>query len=62
MEDLMLGPARFSRDPFEGKGAYRTRIRVQIQSAIALVIALAACGLTAAMWFGALAPAFEYAF
>ena len=55
----MISRAPFGRDPFEGTAAYRTRIRVKIEGAIALAMAIAACGLTAVMWIRALAPAFE---
>lgn len=50
---------RRSRDPFwgdEGSGAKRTRRRVKAESAIAIVLAIAACGLIGAMWLRALAP------
>ncbi|HEY7523601.1 MAG TPA: hypothetical protein VH720_08080 [Candidatus Limnocylindrales bacterium] len=55
----MISRSYFARDPFEGTAAYRTRIRCEIQGAIALVLAIAACGLTAVMWIRALTPAFE---
>ncbi len=58
----MIGLARLNRDPFEGTAARRTRIRVQIESTIALVLALIACGLTAATWLRLLGPALERAF
>ena len=40
------------RDPFwdDGKGARRHRLRLRIEGVIALALAIAACGLTAAMW------------
>jgi hypothetical protein len=40
------------RDPFwdDGKGARRRHLRVRLQGVIALALAIAACGLTAAMW------------
>jgi len=39
-------------DPFwdDGKGARRRNRRVRAESAVALTLAIAACGLTAAMW------------
>jgi hypothetical protein len=39
-------------DPFwdDGKGARRRNRRVRVEAAIALMLAIAACGLTAAMW------------
>jgi hypothetical protein len=50
---------RRHRDPWwgdEGKGAKRTRRRTQLESILALGIAIAACGLTAALWLRQLAP------
>lgn len=44
------------RDPFEGRGARRTYLRVRIESSIAFALAMAACGLTAALWLKALGP------
>ena len=44
------------RDPFEGQGARRTQRRLRIEGFIALTLAIAACGLTAALWLRALAP------
>ena len=40
------------RDPHwdDGKGARRRNLRVHIESVLAVSLALAACGLTAAMW------------
>jgi hypothetical protein len=40
------------RDPFwdDGKGARRRNLRVRIESIVAVTLAVAACGLTAAMW------------
>lgn len=40
------------RDPYwdDGKGARRRNLRVRIESVLAVSLALAACGLTAAMW------------
>ena len=40
------------RDPFwdDGKSARRRNLRVRIESVVAVTLALAACGLTAAMW------------
>lgn len=40
------------RDPFweDGKGARRRNLRVRIEGIVALALAIAACGLTAAMW------------
>jgi hypothetical protein len=46
------------RDPFwdDGKGARRTHRRVRFEGMVAFALAIAACGLTAAMWLLALAP------
>jgi hypothetical protein len=40
------------RDPFwdDGKAARRRNLRVRVEGALALTLAIAACGLTAAMW------------
>jgi hypothetical protein len=40
------------RDPFwdDGKGARRHHLRLRIEGFIALALAIAACGLTTAMW------------
>ena len=53
---MMVGRLRGARDPFEGKGARRTYRRLRIEGIIALMIAITACGLTAAMWLQELAP------
>ncbi len=45
------------RDPFEGRGVQRRQLRLRIEGILALGMAIAACGLTAAMWFKFLAPA-----
>jgi hypothetical protein len=54
----MIGRLRHTRDPFwdDGKGARKTQRRLQVESFIALAIAIAACGLTAALWLQTLAP------
>jgi hypothetical protein len=57
----MFSVPRLRRDPFEGTAAYRTRIRVQLEGAIALTLAVAACGLTGAMWLRVLGPVLEQA-
>ena len=44
------------RDPFEGRGARRRRMRLQVEGTIAIVLAMVACGLAAAMWLRTLAP------
>jgi hypothetical protein len=46
------------RDPYwdDGKGARRRQLRLRIEGLLALALALAACGLTAAMWARQLLP------
>jgi hypothetical protein len=46
----------FRRDPFEGTGAQRRDLRLTIEGLIALAMSVTACGLTAALWFRAVAP------
>ncbi len=45
-----------SRDPFEGRGAIRTQRRVRLEGLLALGMAIAACGMAAALWLRTLAP------
>ncbi len=52
----MIGRHGIPRDPFEGKGARRTHIRLRLEGAVALAMAIGACGLTAAVWLRTLAP------
>jgi hypothetical protein len=52
MIDRLIGQG----DPFEGRGARRTRLRLKIEGVIAFMLAVAACGLAAAMWLKTLAP------
>jgi hypothetical protein len=58
----MLGRAQIPRDPFEGSGAHRKHLRLRAEGVIAISLAIAACGLTAAMWFKALLPVFDRVF
>ena len=46
------------RDPYwdDGKGARRRHLRLRIEGLIALALAIAACGLTAAMWLRQILP------
>jgi hypothetical protein len=46
------------RDPFwdDGKGARRRNRRVRFEGALAFALAIAACGLTAAMWLRQVLP------
>lgn len=53
---MIIGRLRGTADPFEGRGARRTHLRLRIEGALALAIAIAACGITLAMWLRALAP------
>lgn len=55
-EPMMIGQIGSLRDPFEGRGARRTRIRLRIEGFIALALAIVACGLTIALWLRTLAP------
>jgi fructose-1,6-bisphosphatase/inositol monophosphatase family enzyme len=55
----MLGRTHIPRDPFEGSGAHRKRLRLRVEGAMALSLAIAACGITAAVWFRTLAPLVE---
>lgn len=50
--------ARFLRpgDPFEGRAARRKALRLRIEGLLALGMAIAACGLTAAVWIQLLSP------
>lgn len=48
-----LGSPRYS---FEGKAARRTHLRLRVEGLIAIVLAIVACGLTAALWLQTLAP------
>ncbi|HET9084746.1 MAG TPA: hypothetical protein VFN41_10130 [Candidatus Limnocylindrales bacterium] len=45
-------------DPYwdDGKGARRRNRRVRLESVVALMLAIAACGLTAAMWLRQVLP------
>ena len=62
LEDPMIGRTQIPRDPFEGSGAYRKRLRLRTEGVIAVSLAIAACGLTAAMWFKTLLPVFDRVF
>jgi hypothetical protein len=58
---MMHFGGRAGRDPFwdDGVGAKKTRIRKRAVTIAALGAAIAACGLTAAVWIRELAPAAE---
>lgn len=51
----MLGRG-LRRDPFEGTGAYRRRLRLQFEGLVALALAIVACGVAAALWIQTIAP------
>jgi hypothetical protein len=46
------------RDPFwdDGRGARRRQLRLRLEGVVAFLLALTACGLTAAMWLRELLP------
>jgi len=52
----MIGRHAGSRDPFEGRGARRRQLRLRLEGLLALGMAIAACGLTLAVWIVTLAP------
>ena len=58
----MIGRTHLPRDPFEGSGAYRKRVRLRIEGATAFALAIGACGLATALWFRTLLPLFERLF
>ena len=43
-------------DPFEGRAAQRTRVRLRIEGVVALTMAVAAFSAALALWVGTLAP------
>lgn len=57
----MLFRGRAGRDPWwdDGVGAKKTRLRKRVVTAAAFGAAVAACGLTTAMWLRELAPVAE---
>ena len=55
----MIGHFGSLRDPFEGHGAIRRQRRVRIEGFLALMLAIGACGMTAALWLRTLAPLVE---
>jgi hypothetical protein len=54
--DVVIDRGHVRRDPFEGTGAYRRRLRLQAEGFVALVLAIVACGMVAAMWIRTIAP------
>ena len=55
MEEPMGGRIGGPRDPFEGRGVQRRQLRLRIEGLLTLGMAIAACGLTAAVWVKTLA-------
>ena len=51
----MIGRLGLPRDPFEGRAARRTHLRLRVEGFIALILAIVACGLTAALWLRTIA-------
>lgn len=54
--DVVIDRGPIRRDPFEGTGAYRRRLRQQAEGLVALVLAIIACGLAAALWIRTITP------
>jgi hypothetical protein len=52
---MIRGP-RTLGDPFEGRAAQRTRVRLRIEGVVALMMAVAAFSAAMALWVGTLAP------
>jgi hypothetical protein len=52
---MIRGPRSLS-DPFEGRAAKRTHVRVRIEGVVALTMAVAAFSAALALWVGTLAP------
>ena len=46
----MIGHSGSPRDPFEGRAAVRRQRRVRVEGFVALLLAIGACGMTAAVW------------
>lgn len=59
LEDGMIGRLGRYRDPFEGRGAHRRALRLRMEGIVALSLAIAACGLTMAVWIKTLVPLFS---
>ena len=55
----MIGRHETVRDPFEGRGVIRTRLRLRIEGLFALALAIGACGMTTAVWLRNMAPLAE---
>ncbi len=54
-----MRPTTGSHDPFwdlDGKGVKRYRLRQQVVGAIALILAIVACGLSTAAWIREVEP------
>ena len=59
-EDTMTARIGRRRDPFwdDGQGARRRNLVQRLEARVALILALGACGLTAAMWLRQILPVF----
>jgi hypothetical protein len=58
-DQMMIRQFGRPRDPFEGRGARRRQLRLRIEGVVAIGLAIAACGMVAAMWLRTLAPLVE---
>ena len=59
-EDTMIARIGRRRDPFwdDGRGARRRNLVHRMEAQVALILAIGACGLTAAMWLRQILPVF----
>ena len=59
-EDAMTARIGRRRDPFwdDGQGARRRNLVQRLEARVALILAIGACGLTAAMWLRQILPLF----
>jgi hypothetical protein len=59
-EDDMTARIGRRRDPFwdDGQGARRRNLVQRMEARVALILAIGACGLTAAMWLRQILPVF----
>ena len=57
-EDTMIARIGRRRDPFwdDGRGARRRNLVQRTEARVALILAIGACGLTAAMWLRQILP------
>lgn len=52
----MIRERQLPGDPFEGRAERRRERRLLVEGAVAFVLSVAACGITAAAWLQILAP------